>query len=352
MALASREYFNRVNRPANLCEKEYNLAMVKNASRRDFLASAASLALLRSARAAPKQKLQGIFPIMQTPFTDSGALDTETLAREVQFLHRVGAQGMTWPQMASEWPQLTFDERLAGAEAIVRANQRVDAATRPSVVIGVQANDTETAVKYARHADKLAPDAIIAIPLDQGRDDAKQMEYYSAIGEACSRPLIVQTIGQMSVDLVLRMAKKIPTLRYAKDEAGVTLTRLNEYAKRGQILDGVFTGKHGPTFLDDLARGAVGNMPASGFADLYVASWKAWIAGKHDEAMDMFSKTLLLIMDAQAYGVPGQKYILQLRGVFPNSNCRRDLAATQVFDDQAKEAIRRTVDYCKRWFKV
>ena len=156
----------------------------------------------------------------------------------------------------------------------------------------------------------------------------------------------------MSVDLVLRMANKIPTLRYAKDEAGVTLPRLTEYAKRGQILDGVFTGKHGPTFLDDLARGAVGNMPAAGFVDLYVAAWKAWTAGKHDQAMDMFSKTLLLISDAQAYGVPGQKYILELRGVFRNTKCRRDQTATTVFDDDAKQAIRRTVDYCKRWFKV
>lgn len=289
---------------------------------------------------------------MQTPFTESGALDLETLAREVQFLQRIGVQGMTWPQMASEWPQLMFDERLAGAEAIVRANRNAVAPGRPAVVIGVQANDTETAVKYARHAEKIGPDAIIAIPLNQGKDEARQMEYYSAIGEVCSRPLIIQTVGQMSVDMVLRMAEKIPTLRYAKDEAGSTLPRLSEYAKRGQILRGVFSGKHGPTFLDELARGAVGNMPAAGFADLYVASWKAWMTGHRDQAMDVFSKTLLLIMDAQAYGVEGQKYILQLRGVFPNTKCRRESTDSQVFDDESKAAIRRTMDYVKPWFKA
>ena len=325
-------------------------------SRREFIATTAatgSALLLRKANgAAPEPRLQGIFPIMQTPFTDSGALDLETLAREVQFLNRIGVQGMTWPQMASEWPQLAFDERIAGGEAIMRANKALDGQTRPAVVIGVQANDVETAVKYARHAEKLGPDAIIAIPLNQGKDEARQMEYYSAIGEACSRPLIVQTVGQMSVDLVLRMAKQIPTLRYAKDEAGSTLPRLTEYAKRGQILRGVFSGKHGPTFLDELARGAVGNMPAAGFGDLYVASWKAWMAGKHDQAMDLFSKTLLLIIQAQAYGVAGQKYILELRGVFPNSVCRREAGDTQVFDDQAREAIRRTVNYVKPWLKA
>jgi 4-hydroxy-tetrahydrodipicolinate synthase len=341
------------------CATGYNFAMAhqvtNGTSRRDFFAitaaaSASGLLLRTASGASNERRLEGIFPIMQTPFTETGGLDLETLAHEVQFLHRIGVQGMTWPQMASEWPQLTFDERLAGAEAIVRADKALDSATRPAVVIGVQANDIETAVKYARHADKISPEAIIAIPLNQGKDEALQMEYYSAIGEACSRPLIVQTVGQMSVDLVLRMANKIPTLRYAKDEAGATLPRLSEYAKRGQIMRGVFSGKHGPTFLDELARGACGNMPAAGFADLYVASWKAWMAGKRDEAMDVFSKTLLLIMDAQAYGVPGQKYILELRGVFSNSKCRR--TEPQVFDQEAQAAIRRTLDYVKPWLKA
>ena len=80
-----------------------------------------------------------------------------------------------------------------------------------------------------------------------------------------------------------------------------------------------------------------------------MAAWKAWKAGKKDEAEDIFGKTLLLIMDAQTYGVAGQKYILQLRGVFPNSKCRREDSKVPL-DDQAKKAIERTVNYAKRWF--
>jgi hypothetical protein len=84
---------------------------------------------------------------------------------------------------------------------------------------------------------------------------------------------------------------------------------------------------------------------------LYVAAWQQWNSGKRDEAMDTFSKTLLMIVQARAYGVPGQKYMLQLRGVFPNSKCRA-ASETVVFDDDAKEAIRRTMAYNKRWFKA
>ena len=190
-------------------------------SRREFLAATAAVLGSRAALAATEPPpLRGIFPIMQTPFTDAGALDLGTLARETQFLHRIGVQGMTWPQLASEYATLTYDERIDGAETIVKTVRALDARTRPAVVIGVQAADVASAVKYARQADTLGPDAIIAIPLDGGKDDAKQMEYYAAIGKACSRPLIVQAIGPMSVDLVLQMAKRIPTLHYVKDEAG------------------------------------------------------------------------------------------------------------------------------------
>ena len=322
-------------------------------SRRQFIATAAvSPFLLGRAAAAQTKPFEGIFPIMQTPFKEGGALDLETLARETEFLHHVGAQGMTWPQLAGEYQTLTPEERFAGAEAIVKANRKAPAASRPAVVIGAQSDDLATAIKYAKHAGKIGADGIIALPLNGGKDPEKQAAYYHAIGSATNKPLVAQAIGDMSVDLILRMSRETPTLQYVKDEAGVTLPRLSEYARNSQKLQGVFSGKHGPNFLDELARGACGNMPAAGIADLYVAAWKAWKAGKKEEAEDIFSKTLLLIVDAQTYGIAGQKYILQLRGVFPNTVCRREDAGRVPLDDDAKRDIARTVNYAKKWFKA
>src|SRR5215472_3826437 len=113
-------------------------------SRRDFLAAAAISSLLSPSAGATEtggKKLEGVFAIPQTPFTGSGAFDTETLANEIEFLHRIGVQGITWPVNASEWSQLTVDERLAGAETIVRANRKAEASKRPTLVIGVQSED-------------------------------------------------------------------------------------------------------------------------------------------------------------------------------------------------------------------
>ena len=321
-------------------------------SRRDFLATAAASSVLFPAAqgAEISRKFEGVFAIPQTPFTDSGAFDTETLVSEIEFLHRMGVQGITWPVNASEWSQLTLDERLAGAEAIIRANRKAETSKRPAVVIAVQSDDVDIAVKIARHADKAGADSILAIPYKSGvkTTDDQQMEYYSAIAAASNKPMFVQAIGDMSVDLVLRIAKKNPTIGYVKDEAGNTTARLAEYHRREKLSGGIFTGKHGPNFVDDLERGAVGQVPAAGISDLYVATWKAWKAGRKDLAQELHSKTLLLAMHAVNYGVAGQKYILQLRGVFRNSVCRRDAGAL-AFDAGAKQAIEATMTYLKPW---
>lgn len=314
--------------------------------RREFLGALTGAALcLKNAPATESKTFEGIFPIMQTPFTEGNSVDMEDLAAEAKFLDRCGVPGMVWPQLASEYASLSPDERFAGAETIVKAARNL----KPAVVIGVQGPDVESAVRYARHAEQLGPDAIIAIPLRDTKDRLKLLAYYRAIAGECKRPLFVQTIGDMSVDFVLEMAKEIPTLRYVKDEAGQTLPRITEYRTRGaDLIRGVFTGAAAKTLLDELARGSSGSMPASGFADLYVQAWDLWRAGRRDPAIDMFSKALLMINEVQAYGLASMKYILQLRGVFKNTRCRQK--GDSIFDAQAQRSVRETYDFVKRYF--
>ena len=52
--------------------------------------------------AAAAKPLRGIFPIAQTPFTDSNQLDLDVLADHVRFLDRMRVHGCVWPQNASE----------------------------------------------------------------------------------------------------------------------------------------------------------------------------------------------------------------------------------------------------------
>jgi hypothetical protein len=100
-----------------------NAKPIDTPDRRKFLsmmvgASALSLMFARSGSAATSKPLRGLFPIAQTPFTDSGKLDLDSLVREVEFIDRGRVPGFVWPQKASEWSVLTERERLEGTEAI------------------------------------------------------------------------------------------------------------------------------------------------------------------------------------------------------------------------------------------
>ena len=261
-----------------------------------------------SAPAVDLRKFQGIFPIVQTPYTDDNKIAFDELEKEVKFLDKTGVHGIVWPQRASEYQFLTFDERIEGAELIVKANKGLN----PAVVIGVQGPDTETAVKYARHAEKLQPDAIIALPTrDAGEFDLDEVfEYYKAIGKVCGLPMFVQTTGNMSVEFVLKMAREVPTLLFVKDEAGNSISRIKEFNADGEGRVTVFTGGHGRNLPDEMSLGLAGNMPASGWVDLYVKVWNFWKEGEVNEALDMFSKAMLFVTQAGVYGFPLLNYAL------------------------------------------
>lgn len=321
------------------------------ASRRELLAALLGGVAASRGWGAEDRAFRGIFPIVATPYREDGAVDLETLAEEVRFLDRAGVHGIVWPQLASEYALLQFEERIAGAEAIVSAARGL----RPKVVIGVQAGDTPTAVRYAEHAKSIGPDAIIALPPRKGGQNEFDLdavaEYYRAVAEAGGLPMFMQSIGNMSVEYVSQLVREIPNLRFVKDEAGHTLTRLTEF--RNLPEDGrpvAFTGGHGRTLLEEMARGSSGTMPAASWVDLYVRVWDLWHAGNRQEARDMFAKTLLLIAKAQAHGLPALSYVLHLRGVFPNWRVRNPQA--RPLDDHAKEALRQTLAYVEPYLRA
>jgi len=332
-------------------------------ARRQFLRKAGLGIFALQAGAAPSGRpLRGIFPIAQTPFLTSGELDVETLVRQLEFIHRGGVHGFVWPQLASEWSTLTEEERRKGAEALVAAGKR----WKPAIVIGVQGPDAAAAVRYAEHAARIGADAVIALPPPGKPDPDAVLAYYQRIGKATEFPLFVQAVGDMSVDLILKMWKAVPTLKLIKDEAGEPLMRIDRLRRESSDDIKVFTGAHGRTLIDEMHRGTSGTMPAASFADLYAAAWDHWQAGRQKEAIEMFSRAALLITEVQLYGIASLKYILQLRGVFKNYDLRAPkgegsapsmLAAGGLqergrLDAQGKEVLARLVEFARPYFRA
>ncbi len=329
--------------------------------RRNFLrtlgAGAISLALPGSVASAAgdgaSKPLRGIFPIAQTPFTESDKLDLDSLVSQVRFIDKGRVHGFVWPQLASEWDTLTEAERLEGAEAICEAGKKL----RPAIVIGVQAPDIATAVKYAKHARKAGANAIISLPPAGQNDDKALFRYYKEIGAATELPLFVQAVGKMSVEAILDMYRGIPTLRYVKDEAGQPLMRVGPLRQQSHDELKVFTGGHGKTLIDEMTRGFSGSMPAASFADVYAAAWDLWHEGKKQRALEMFGKAAVLINEISVYA-DGMKYILHLRGVFKTYSSRQRPneiaggAARILLDETGKQVLREILDLMKPHLRV
>ena len=99
-------------------------------------------------------------PIVTTPYTPSGAIDFDDLAREMRFFDRIGCTGAVWPQASSDVDLMTKEERLHGMTVIAEACRPLKVAS----ILGVQGGDIAQMLDYARHAEQLEPDAVIAMP--------------------------------------------------------------------------------------------------------------------------------------------------------------------------------------------
>ena len=283
--------------------------------RRTFLrtlgAGAVGFAVTRTTEAAATKPLRGVFPIGQTPFTPDNKLDTECLQNEVKFCNRFKVHGFAWPQIASGWSTLSEQERLEGAEAILASGK----GGKTVLVIGVQSQggDLNKSIMFAQHAAKHGADAIISLPPEKADDNA-MLEYYRTVGKATDLPLIVQSQGDMSVDLVVRMFEAIPTMKCVKDEAGIPLERITQIRERTKDKLAVFSGNGVRTMIDEMRLGFSGHCPTTPLADFYAAAFDLWHGGKHREAFDMFGRL-------QAFNTltGASNYLMVLRGIFKES---------------------------------
>jgi dihydrodipicolinate synthase/N-acetylneuraminate lyase len=281
-------------------------------ARRDFLQTlgggALGLALAGRGYSAGTKPMRGVFPIGQTPVTQSDKLDLECLQNEVKFCNRFKVHGFAWPQIASGWTTLSEQERMDGVEVILAAGK----GGKTSLVIGVQDKEgkLDKSIAYAKHAAKNGADAIISLPPEKA-DDKAMMEYYTAIGKATDLPLIVQTQGDISVDIVVEMAKQIPTMKCVKDEAGNPLARVTQIRERTNDKLAVFSGNGVRTMIDEMRLGFSGHCPTTVLADFYAAAFDLWHAGKRREAFDMFGRIQAFNSITGASG-----YLMVVRGVF------------------------------------
>jgi dihydrodipicolinate synthase/N-acetylneuraminate lyase len=301
-------------------------------TRRELVAAFAGTAVLtrQLARAAgnkpapvAEKQLRGIFPIMITPYTASKAIDYEDLAAQVDYLDRCGAHGMVWPQQASEYTELTKEERMRGMEVIAKAVR----GKKPALVLGVQGRNTAEALEYARHAETLEPAAMIAIPPTEAKSLDDFRGYYRALLKVAKRPLFIQTTGgaagiEPTVEFIVELSRESPNFGYVKEEYKPVLSRMQAASRQRPAIKRVFSGGAGKDLLYEMRLGFDGTMSGAPYADVYAQVWDLYQAGEREKAREIFGKLLCVVMLNES--IPSTRYyVMKKRSVFKTTLSRK-----------------------------
>ena len=269
-------------------------------------------------------KIEGVLPVLQTPFGEDSGIDVATLKREVDWVLGCGADGVT-VAMVSEVLRLDVDERRELAARVCEA-----VAGRGSVVLSVGAESTVVAARLARHAQSVGASAVMAIPPLSVRPEERELKgYYDAILAEVDIPVVVQDAssyvgGSIPVSVRARMQASYGDRVYFKPEAEPLGPRLSALLEATGREARVFDGSGGVALIDTFRRGIVGSMPAADVCWAIVTMWRALDMGDFVSAyqVSMPLSAMLAIQTSLSAYVAVEKYLLCRQGVFVNDFCR------------------------------
>ena len=268
------------------------------------------------------EPLQGVNPILPTPFLEGGAIDIDSLERSIDLMADVGADGVAILGFLGEAHKLSQAERAQVVRSVVaRASGRL------AVWVGVRALGTAAAVEQAEEAEALGADAVFVAPIAPQNDEALY-RHFKTVAEATSLPMILHdypaSFGlKLSVPLIGRLALEglAPYIKLEEVPALPKVTAVIE-ASEGRI--GVFGGLGGQYFIEELQRGSVGIMTGFAFPEVLIGIYRRFRDGDMVGAERLFHRTIdLMRYEFQpGIGLAMRKHVYRLRGIYATEVCR------------------------------
>ena len=292
-----------------------------------------------------RPELRGVLPVFQTPWLDDETIDLETLEREIAWLYDSGAHGIVMA-MVSETLRLDSEEREKLAEAACRFGR-----DRGVVVISVGAESSKVAERYAKHAESVGADAVMAIPpVSIGIGESELLAYYTRIIHAIRIPVIVQDAsGYVGKPMPIAMQAKLldefgPERVQYKPEASPIGPKLSELRDATEGRACVFEGTGGIALVDSFKRGIVGTMPGADLIRGLVPLWNALQNGDVAKADRIHGPLSALIsMQTSLDGfLAVEKHLLMKQGIFKNTLVRGPVGFK--LDDETRREVDRLFD--------
>jgi dihydrodipicolinate synthase/N-acetylneuraminate lyase len=272
-----------------------------------------------------RRKLRGVLPVFQTPYHSNETIDLAILEKEIDWLYDCGADGIVMA-MVSEVLRLSSVERQELAEAACKFGR-----ARGVVVISVGAESAKVAEDYAKHAETIGADAVMAIPpVSVVLGEAELTAYYSRIIHAITIPVIVQDasgyVGRpMSIAMQAELLDQFgPERVMFKPEASPIVPRLVELLNATNGRAHVFEGTGGIALVEAHQHGVVGTMPGADLIHALVRLWRALESGDAAKAARIHEPlaALVSIQTSLDAFLAVEKHLLLRQGIFTNTIVR------------------------------
>jgi dihydrodipicolinate synthase/N-acetylneuraminate lyase len=247
----------------------------------------------------PHAHHQGVYPVVPTTFTESGALDLESQQRCVDFMIDAGSNGLCILANFSEQFVLSDGEREVLTEAILR---HVDG--RVPVIVTTTHFSTAVCAARSRRAQELGAAMVMIMPPYHGATirvgEAQIAGFYQAVSDAIDIPIMIQDAPvagtPLSARFLAQLAREVEHVAWFKIETPGAAGKLRELIELGgDAIEGPWDGEEAITLLADLEAGATGSMTGGAYPDGLAPIVAHWLAGRHEQAREGYERWLPLI---------------------------------------------------------
>ncbi len=302
--------------------------------------------------------IHGAVPVLAMPFDDNGAIDEQSLLREIDFCLEADSQAICFG-IGSESNQLTDAER---AQVWTLAARHLKGAA--PLVVATSHASREGTIALTRLARECGADCAMVNP-PRGGDHLVAL--FRELSDQVQMPLMIQdAAGNAPVDVLLRASQEGSRVVAAKIEpagAALKIGRLVDALRAEGLLSGaestvspghtgntgntgnthgstgtvgrvtVLGGAGGSWLPEELEAGSVGTMPHPAIIDAFRTVCDRYAAGDAADGLDVYTRQIAPLLRAVAVAGPGagdgggtmvwvHKALLQRAGILRTTYCR------------------------------
>lgn len=271
------------------------------------------------------ERIDGIVPVIPTPFTADQEVDWRALRGLVRFAQGCGVPAACLPAYASEFYKLTQPERQRIVEEALD-----EARGQLPLIAQVNYPSAQQAAANARFAQQAGAAAIcIAVPRLFALPESDLLRYFDQVLEHVEIPVMIQDFnpaGQtVSAAFVAELHRRHPQFRFLKLEEAMMAGKVEAMIEATEGKVGVLEGWGGMYLLELIPAGICGIMPGLALADVLSRVYTLAMQKQQEQAYAIFAEILpQIVFSLQNLELfhYAEKLLLVARGALPAAHVR------------------------------